>query len=143
MGDGIKSKSNLDPPVRALEGRKKELDSLSKGGVKGGPLGVLGYVPDPRSSFQKPSALGGGRVLSTSVSSVNCPRGKRFGVSSSSESYQRSETCRVGNSSTVPSCRVRRDVVVRRHEYRSRSIEISAKQVEGVVTGYYYNKRNE
>jgi hypothetical protein len=28
-------------------------------GFEGGPLGVLGYVPDLRSSFQKPSALGG------------------------------------------------------------------------------------
>ena len=44
--------NSLDPLVRAVGGRKKELDSLSKGGVKGGPLGVLGYVPDVRSSFQ-------------------------------------------------------------------------------------------
>lgn len=28
--------NSLDPPVRAVGGRKKELDSLSKGGVEGG-----------------------------------------------------------------------------------------------------------
>lgn len=47
----------------SYRGGKKELDSLSKGGVRGvegGPLGVLGYVPDLRSSFQKLSALGEG-----------------------------------------------------------------------------------
>lgn len=73
MGDGIKSKTVSIHPCELLEAERKNLILSPKEGswgFEGVPLGVLGYVPDLRSSFQKPSALGGKGVLSTSLSSV-------------------------------------------------------------------------
>jgi hypothetical protein len=147
MGDGIKSKtvSLHSCELSWPRGRKKELGSLSKGGgFEGGPFDVLGYVPDLRSSFQEPSAIGKG-VLSTlgqPISSVNCPGERDLAF------------CR-------PQSRTRDLKLVElaiRRRFRAVEydvpwlcvvtstvldlIEIPAKQVEGVVTGYY-NKRNE